>query len=160
MNDELATILALAEPDEVGADVAEAYATVLLRVMQTDPGSNSVYGNILRGEAKDFTAAVIYAEFSGSPVILRYGNMKNMAKRAKAGALLEKILGTLKAIGKSRDPARGAYSAASGQGCSIASRGRRSRPSHDASHRHVGVRRRARVGDSEEKVGGTTLKPR
>lgn len=95
-----------ADAPDVPPDVPEAYATVLLRVMETDPESNIVFGNIPRGEAEDFAAAVTYAEFSGSPVILRYENMKNMAKRAEAGSLLDKILSTLKTIGKSGDPAR------------------------------------------------------
>lgn len=86
-------------PDE-DAEPDDALARVLLRVMNTDPESNIVFGNIPRGEAEDFAAAVTYAEFSGSPVILRYENMKNMAKRAEAGSLLDKILSTVKAIGK------------------------------------------------------------
>lgn len=83
------------------APVAEdAIGAALLRIMDTDPESNIVFGNIPRGEAEEFAAAVTYAEFSGSPVILRYENMKNMAKRAEAGTLLDRILATLKAIGK------------------------------------------------------------
>ena len=78
----------------------DALARVLLRVMRTDPETNVVMGNVPRGEAEDYAAAVTYAEFSGSPVILRYENMKNMAKRAEGGRLLDKILGTVKAIGK------------------------------------------------------------
>src|SRR5581483_5462133 len=83
------------------AEVDDALARVLLRLMNTDPESNVVFGNIPRGEAEDYAAAVTYAEFSGSPVILRYENMKNMAKRAEGERLLDKILGTVKAIGKS-----------------------------------------------------------
>jgi hypothetical protein len=78
----------------------DALARVLLRVMATDPETNLVMGNVPRGEAEDYAAAVTFAEFSGSPVILRYENMKNMAKRAEGGKLLDKVLGTIKAIGK------------------------------------------------------------
>lgn len=90
------------EPDAIGA--------ALLRIMETDPESNIVFGNIPRGEAEDFAAAVTYAEFSGSPVILRFENMKNMAKRAEAGGLLDKILGTLKAIARQKDVKPGIFS--------------------------------------------------
>ena len=57
----------------------------LLRVTQTDPESNIVFTNIPRGEAEDFAAVVTFAEFSGSPVILRHEDLKNMAKPAEAG---------------------------------------------------------------------------
>lgn len=97
-------------PDQSEPEVSDAMAQVLLRVMETDPESNIVFGRIPRGEAEDFAAAVTYAEFSGSPVILRYENMKNMAKRAEAGGLLDKILGTVKAIGKSPDQRAGFFS--------------------------------------------------
>lgn len=88
----------------------DAIGAALLRVMETDPESNVVFGDIPRGEAEDFAAAVTYAEFSGSPVILRYENMKNMAKRAEGGSLLDRILATLKAIGKQpSDPKPGFF---------------------------------------------------
>ncbi|MFA5861301.1 MAG: hypothetical protein WDA16_06355 [Candidatus Thermoplasmatota archaeon] len=87
--------------EDLSPPMDDTLGRVLLRVMDTDPESNIVFGNIPRGEAEDFAAAVTYAEFSGSPVILRYENMKNMAKRAEAGSLLDKILQTVKAIGKS-----------------------------------------------------------
>jgi hypothetical protein len=99
-SDELETPIELPET-EGGEPEADAIGAALLRVMETDPDSNIVFGSIPRGEAEDFAAAVTYAEFSGSPVILRYENMKNMAKRAEAGALLDKVLGALKAIGRS-----------------------------------------------------------
>ena len=86
--------------DDEAPPPEDAIGAALLRVMDTDPESNIVFGNIPRGEAEDFAAAVTYAEFSGSPVILRYENMKNMAKRAEAGTLLDRILATIKAIGK------------------------------------------------------------
>ena len=101
---------ALLLTEELPPEPADAFATVLLRVMETDPESNIVFGNIPRGEAEDFAAAVTYAEFSGSPVILRYENMKNMAKRAEAGGLLEKILATVKAVGKSSEARPGFFS--------------------------------------------------
>jgi hypothetical protein len=98
--DDLQRPLELPEDSDDMPPPDDALAAVLLRVMDTDPESNIVFGSIPRGEAEDFAAAVTYAEFSGSPVILRYENMKNMAKRAEGGALLDKILGTVKAIGK------------------------------------------------------------
>ena len=98
-NEDLDHALAL-KPDLESPPEDDALARVLLRVMDTDPESNIVFGNIPRGEAEDFAAAVTYAEFSGSPVILRFENMKNMAKRAENARLLDKILGTIKAIGK------------------------------------------------------------
>lgn len=76
------------------------FERVLLRIMQTDPDSNLVFGNIPKGEAEDRAAALAYALHTGSTVILDYENFLNMAKRAESGGLLEKILGTLKAIGK------------------------------------------------------------
>ncbi len=106
--DELEQALDLHE--EVPPEPADAFASVLLRIMETDPESNLVFGNIPRGEAEDFAAAVTYAEFSGSPVILRYENMKNMAKRAEAGNLLEKILGTVKIVGKASEAKPGFFS--------------------------------------------------
>lgn len=79
---------------------------VLLRVMRTDPDSNMVFGNLPNGEAEDRAASLTYAIHSGSPVIIDFVNLANMAKRAERGHLLEKILGTLKAIGKNRGEAR------------------------------------------------------
>lgn len=99
--------LQLAEENE--PEVADAMAQVLLRIMETDPETNIVLGRIPKGEAEDFAAAVTYAEFSGSPVILRYENMKNMAKRAEGGSLLDKILGTVKAIGKNPEQRGGIF---------------------------------------------------
>lgn len=93
--------LDLPETEAILPPEDDPLARVLLRVMDTDPESNVVFGNIPRGEAEEYAAAVTYAEFSGSPVILRYENMKNMAKRAEGEHLLDKILGTIKAIGKS-----------------------------------------------------------
>lgn len=75
-------------------------ARVLMRLMDTDPESNVVFGNIPPGEAEDYAAAVAFAEFTGSPVMLRYENLRNMAKRAEKGALLDKILKAVTAIGK------------------------------------------------------------
>lgn len=99
-DDDLTRPIDLPTPQEVLPPHDDALARVLLRLMQTDPESNVVFGNIPRGEAEDYAAAVTYAEFSGSPIILRYENMKNMAKRAEGGSLLDKMLGTVKAIGK------------------------------------------------------------
>lgn len=99
--------LSLSEHNE--PEVGDAMAQVLLRIMGTDPETNIVLGRIPKGEAEDFAAAVTYAEFSGSPVILRYENMKNMAKRAEGGSLLDKILGTVKAIGKNPEPRGGIF---------------------------------------------------
>lgn len=96
-------------PADPAPEPADAFAAVLLRVMDTDPESNVVFGNIPRGEAEEYAAAVTFAEFSGSPVILRYENMKNMAKRAEAGGLLDKILGTVKAVGKADQPRAGFF---------------------------------------------------
>lgn len=110
-NDPLDRSIELPESQEVEPPGDDPLGRVLLRVMETDPESNIVFGNIPRGEAEEFAAAVTYAEFSGSPVILRYENMKNMAKRAEAGSLLEKILATVKAIGKSvGEPRSGFFS--------------------------------------------------
>jgi hypothetical protein len=78
----------------------DALARVILRVMQTDPETNLLMSNVPRGEAEDYAADATYAEFSGSPVMLRFANMRNMAKRAEGGHFLDKILGTIKAIGK------------------------------------------------------------
>ncbi|MFA5862723.1 MAG: hypothetical protein WDA16_13615, partial [Candidatus Thermoplasmatota archaeon] len=83
--DSLDKPLDLSPPQDAIPPPEDALATVLLRIMDTDPESNIVFGNIPRGEAEEFAAAVTYAEFSGSPVILRYENLKNMAKRAEAG---------------------------------------------------------------------------
>lgn len=101
-------------PEDIPPEPVDAFASVLLRIMDTDPESNIVFGNIPRGEAEEFAAAVTYAEFSGSPVILRYENMKNMAKRAEAAGLLEKILGTVKAVGKADQPRAGFFGRFSG----------------------------------------------
>lgn len=107
--DRLESALHLPDAAPAAEQPQEAFSRVLLRVMETDPESNIVFGNIPRGEAEDFAAAVTYAEFSGSPVILRYENMKNMAKRAESGSLLDKILGTVKAIGKSSGENRAGF---------------------------------------------------
>lgn len=82
------------EPAEPG------FERVLLRIMQTDPDTNLVFGNVPKGDAEDRAAALAYALHTGSTVILDYENFLNMAKRAESGGLLERILGTLKAIGK------------------------------------------------------------
>ena len=95
--------------EELPPEPVDAFAAVLLRIMQTDPESNLVFSSLPRGEAEDFAAAITYAEFSGSPVILRYENMKNMAKRAESGHLLEKVLSTVKAVGKSDQPRAGFF---------------------------------------------------
>ena len=100
-NADLETAIPLDEPTTNAPNDDDALARVLLRIMETDPESNVVFGNIPRGESEEYAAAVTFAEFSGSPVILRYENMKNMAKRAEAGSLLDKILNTIKVIGKS-----------------------------------------------------------
>lgn len=105
--------LDLEEKDE--PEVVDAMAQVLLRIMETDPETNIVMGRIPKGEAEDFAAAVTYAEFSGSPVILRYENMKNMAKRAEGGSLLDKILGTVKAIGRNPDQRGGIFAKLGGK---------------------------------------------
>lgn len=88
---------------DVSSDAGEpGFERVLLRIMQTDPDSNLVFGNVPKGEAEDRAAALAYALHTGSTVILDYENFLNMAKRAEGGGLLEKILGTLKAIGKAQ----------------------------------------------------------
>jgi hypothetical protein len=99
-NEALEVPIELEPPTTEAPTDDDALARVLLRIMETDPESNVVFGNIPRGESEEYAAAVTFAEFSGSPVILRYENMKNMAKRAEAGSLLDKILNTIKVIGK------------------------------------------------------------
>lgn len=94
--------------DEPDPDAAiDSLGQALLRIMDTDPESNIVFGNIPKGEAEDFAAQVAVAEAFASPVMLRYVNLTNMAKRAERGSLLDKILQTLRAIGKSQTEARG-----------------------------------------------------
>ncbi|MFA5862900.1 MAG: hypothetical protein WDA16_14505 [Candidatus Thermoplasmatota archaeon] len=98
----------LALPDnESDQDAAiDSLGQALLRIMDTDPESNIVFGNIPKGEAEDFAAQVAVAEAFASPVMLRYVNLTNMAKRAERGSLLDKILQTLRAIGKSQTESR------------------------------------------------------
>ena len=101
----------LALPEQEPPEAEDAIAAALVRIMDTDPESNIVFGNIPKGEAEDFAAAVAVAEHFGSVPMLRYVNLTNMAKRAEKAALLDKILGTLKAIGKSSaEPRAGFFS--------------------------------------------------
>lgn len=124
MPDELPTPApALSAPDKLEApltlldDAPDADAPIdslgqaLLRIMDTDPESNIVFGNIPKGEAEDFAAQVAVAEAFASPVMLRYVNLTNMAKRAERASLLDKILQTLRAIGKAQaEPRMGLFS--------------------------------------------------
>lgn len=89
-------------PDVTSETAEPGFERVLLRIMQTDPDTNLVFGNVPKGDAEDRAAALAYALHTGSTVILDYENFLNMAKRAEGGGLLEKILGTLKAIGKAQ----------------------------------------------------------
>ena len=99
----------LALPEQEPPEAEDAIAAALVRIMDTDPESNIVFGNIPKGEAEDFAAAVAVAEHFGSVPMLRYVNLTNMAKRAERGALVDKILGTIKAIGKSTDSRPGFF---------------------------------------------------
>lgn len=78
----------------------DGLSRVLMRLMETDPESNVVFGNTPPGEAEDWAAQVAYAEAIGSPVMLRYVNLANMGKRAEKAGLLKSILEAVKAIGK------------------------------------------------------------
>lgn len=89
-------------PDVTNEPGEPGFERVLLRIMQTDPDTNLVLGNVPKGEAEDRAAALAYALHTGSTVILDYENFLNMAKRAESGGLLERILSTLKAIGKAQ----------------------------------------------------------
>jgi len=89
-------------PDVTSEPAEPGFERVLLRIMRTDPDTNLVFGNVPKGDAEDRAAALAYALHTGSTVILDYENFLNMAKRAESGGLLEKILGTLRAIGKSQ----------------------------------------------------------
>lgn len=89
-------------PDVTSEPGEPGFERVLLRIMQTDPDTNLVFGNVPKGDAEDRAAALAYALHTGSTVILDYENFLNMAKRAESGGLLEKILGTLKSIGKAQ----------------------------------------------------------
>lgn len=89
-------------PDVTNDPGEPGFERVLLRIMRTDPDTNLVFGNVPKGDAEDRAAALAYALHTGSTVILDYENFLNMAKRAESGGLLEKILGTLKAIGKAQ----------------------------------------------------------
>lgn len=95
-----------AELDEaVGMDVGivgdspDGLPDVLMKIMQTDPDTNVVMGNIPPGEAEEYAAMVTFAEAIGSPVMLRYANLCMMAKRAEKGNLLNRILDAVKALG-------------------------------------------------------------
>lgn len=89
-------------PDVSNEPAEPGFERVLLRIMQTDPDTNLVFGNVPKGEAEDRAAALAYALHTGSTVILDYENFLNMAKRAESGGLLERVLGTLKAIGRAQ----------------------------------------------------------
>ena len=83
---------------------------VLLRLIETDPESNVVFGNIPPGEAEDYAAAVVFAKHTHSPVILDYVNTVNMAKRAEGAKLFTRVLDALKSIGRAGDDGNGFWS--------------------------------------------------